>query len=103
MVGGNMVGLIGELERLIELVPAGVKIIPGHGPIASIADVRTAVSRLKGMQAVIVAGIDQGKTFEQLKEAGVLDEWKPFLHKDVPIDYYIFNFYRDLTALRSPR
>jgi hypothetical protein len=50
-----------------------------------------------------VKGIDQGKTFEQLKDAGVLDEWKPFLYKDVPIDYYIFNFYRDLTALRSAR
>jgi cyclase len=103
MVGGNMVGLIAALEQVIRLLPDNVRIIPGHGPLISLDDVRKAATRLKEMQAVVAEGIEHGKTFEQLKAARVLDEWRQFVHKDTPMDYYIFNFYRDLTAQRSAR
>jgi len=38
--GGSIDGMIDGVEKVIGQVPSDVKIIPGHGPISSVADVR---------------------------------------------------------------
>ena len=59
--GGSVEGMIAALEEIIPKLPADVKVIPGHGEISSLDDVRAYVGMLKDTRAVVDAGIKQGK------------------------------------------
>src|SRR5215813_1852125 len=45
--GGSIDGMIDGVEKVIGQVPADVRIIPGHGPISSVTDVRAYLDMLK--------------------------------------------------------
>lgn len=65
--GGNVRGIIAAADKVLFMVDDQTKIIPGHGPVASKADLQ----QYRDMVAVIVsrveAGIKAGKTLEQIK------------------------------------
>jgi glyoxylase-like metal-dependent hydrolase (beta-lactamase superfamily II) len=74
--GGNMLGVAEQLRRIVALVPEDAKIIPGHGPLASVNDLRRAIKILDDMKVVIAAQVAKGKTLEQLREMDLLAPWK---------------------------
>lgn len=74
--GGSVQGMIAALEDIMPKLPADVKVIPGHGPISSLEDVRRYVSMLKDTRGVVEAGIKQGKSLDQLKQENVLAQWQ---------------------------
>ena len=38
--GGDVDGYVKNIDEVLGKVPAGVKIIPGHGPLATVDDLR---------------------------------------------------------------
>jgi len=88
--GGSVKGLIANLVQVIPQIPAGAKIIPGHGPIATIKELRDYLAMLQGTTAIVEAGIKARKTADQLKKEKALaryDAWgKGFLKPDDFID-----------------
>ncbi len=76
--GGNALDLIANLEKLMAELPEDVKIIPGHGPLATKADLRKYLTMLKETSAAVADGMKQGKTLEQLKQEKVLAKWDAF-------------------------
>jgi len=94
--GGSVKGLIANLTKLLEQIPADAKIIPGHGPIGTPKDLRAFLQMLKETSGIIESGIKAKKTAEQLKQDKVLaryDAWaKGFLNADAFIDL----LYKDL-------
>ena len=76
--------------------PDDVKIIPGHGNLATKADLAKYLDVLKGTVAAIQAGIDQGKTLDQLKQEKVLDKWS-YIAQGPRADGYIERVYKSLT------
>ncbi len=44
--GGNVEGLTKNIGEIIEKIPAGAKLIPGHGPLSTIDDLKTYHSML---------------------------------------------------------
>lgn len=95
--GGTVTGLIAALDKLIPLIPPDAKIIPGHGPVGSLANLVTFVTMLRETSAIVTAGIKAKKTADQLKKDKVLakyDSWsKGFLSADAFIDM----LYKDLS------
>jgi len=67
--GGSIDGMIDGVEKVVAQVPADVKIIPGHGPISSVTDVRAYLDMLKGTREVVAKAIKDGKTLDQMKQA----------------------------------
>jgi len=51
--GGSIDGMISGVESAIAELPADVKIIPGHGPVSSLDDVRTYLKMLKETRAAV--------------------------------------------------
>ena len=74
--GGSVEGLTRNVEAIIARVPADSKIIPGHGPLSTIDDLKLYRRMLTETTALIRKGMAEGKTLEQLKAAGLPDEWK---------------------------
>jgi cyclase len=74
--GGSVEGLTKNIEAIIARVPADVKIIPGHGPLSTLGDLKLYRRMLTETTALVRKGMAEGKTLEQLRTAGLPDEWK---------------------------
>src|SRR5712692_8100237 len=70
--GGSVQGMIDAMEKATAQLPADVKVIPGHGALSNLDDVRRYVTMLKETRAVVEKDIQQGKTLDQLKQEKVL-------------------------------
>ncbi len=58
--GGSIDGFIANVENVLALVPDDIKIIPGHGALASKVDLRTTIDAVKASSATVRAGLSNG-------------------------------------------
>jgi cyclase len=75
--GGTQAGFIAALEKLVEIANPTTKVIPGHGELATEADLQAALDMHKGARAAVEAQIKAGKTLEQTVAAKPLAQWTP--------------------------
>ena len=77
--GGTIDGFIDAQNLMIGLADENTKIIPGHGPLASRADLERARDMLVDAKARVMALIEQGRNREQVLAANPLadyhDDW----------------------------
>jgi cyclase len=99
--GGSVEGMIVAAEEVIFKLPADVKVIPGHGPISTLADVRQYVTMLKDTRAVVDKAIKQGKTLDQMKQEKILEPWKKWSGEFISSDAFIETLYNDLTGKKT--
>jgi glyoxylase-like metal-dependent hydrolase (beta-lactamase superfamily II) len=96
--GGSVEGMIKACEGAIEKLPPDVKIIPGHGEVSTVTEVREYVKMLKGASAVIEGAIKAGKTLDQMKRERLLAPWSATYSNDfVDTDAFIDTLYNSLT------
>lgn len=96
--GGSVQGMISALEKALTLLPADVKVIPGHGALSNLDDVRAFVKMLKETSAVVQKEIDRHQTLEQMKQAKILAPWDKFSGSFVNSDAFIETLYNSLTG-----
>ena len=77
-VGGSIQGIAKNAERMLKEYPADVKYIPGHGPLATRADLEKFSRMLNDSMKAVKAGMDAGKSLEDMQKAGIGDEWTSF-------------------------
>jgi len=97
---GGPQGEIAALSYIMEKMPDDAKVIPGHGNVASKVEVGRYLEVLKGTSEAVQAGIDQGKTLEQLNEEKVLAKWDYLNTRIMKTDAYLERLYRDLSHER---
>ena len=98
---GGVQGIRAACEYLLAHTPDDVKLIPGHGNVATKDDLRKYLDVLNGTVAAIQAGIDQGRSLEQVERDKVLDKWS-YIGAGAKANNYIERVYKSLTA-RSGR
>jgi cyclase len=101
VAGGSINGMIDGVEKVIAQVPADVKIIPGHGSISNLDDVRAYVKMLKETRDAVQSAIGQGKTLYQMKQAKLLDPWKKYSGDFVNEDTFLETLYNSLTGQKT--
>ena len=101
--GGSVRGMIAACEKVLATVPADVKVIPGHGGLSTVADLKPYVAMLKDAAARVEKGIQAGKTAEQLKAEKVLAGYESWggEGKFVTTDKFIDTLYDDLTGKKG--
>jgi glyoxylase-like metal-dependent hydrolase (beta-lactamase superfamily II) len=96
--GGSVDGFIAGQLEILSMADAGTRIIPGHGPLASKADLQTAVDMLIDAKSRVKGLVDAGKSNEDvLKEnpLAVYDSWSwDFITTEVMTN----TLYRSLTT-----
>ncbi len=75
--GGTQAGFIAALEKAVEIAGPSTKVIPGHGELATEADLQAALDMHKGARAAVDAQVKAGKTLEQTVAAKPLAQWTP--------------------------
>ena len=99
--GGSVKGMTAALEEIIPKLPADVKIIPGHGPVSNLDDVRRFVAMLKDTTAAVEKGIQQGKSLDQLKQENVLAPWQKWSGDFISTEQWLVTLYNDLTGKKT--
>src|SRR5579872_733562 len=101
--GGSIDGMINGVEMVIGQVPPDVKIIPGHGPVSTIDDVRAYLAMLKGTRDAVAREIKAGKTVDQMKQAKLLEPWKKYSGDFISQDAFIETLYNSLTGQKNQK
>jgi glyoxylase-like metal-dependent hydrolase (beta-lactamase superfamily II) len=65
--GGNVRGVIAAADKALAIADDNTKIIPGHGAVASKADLQQYRNMVSEIVAKVETGIKAGKTLEQIK------------------------------------
>jgi cyclase len=95
--GGSVQGLTQNIGDIIGRLPADVKIIPGHGPLSTLDDLKTYHRMLTATTDIVRRQIAEGKTIEQIKAAGLPEEWKTWGTGFIPQDRWLETIHRSLT------
>jgi cyclase len=96
--GGSAKGLLDAIEQALKLTNAQTKIIPGHGPVATQADMIAYRDMLKLVIGKVQAGIKAKQTLAQIqatKPATLYEIKDGFISGDA----FVEAIYKSLTAL----
>jgi cyclase len=96
--GGSVEGLIKNIGELVNKIPADAKLIPGHGPISTLDDLKSYHRMLQQTTEIVRGKIAAGKTLDQIKTEGLPDEWKPWGTGFIKTDRWVETIYKSLTA-----
>lgn len=102
---GGAQGEVAAAEYVLAHAPDDVKIVPGHGDLASKKDMVQYLSVLKGTIAAVQAGMREGKNLDQLKKEKVLAKWQYLEVPDSPgamkSDIYLEHLYNTLSSSQT--
>lgn len=74
--GGSLEGYLRNVEQVLQTLPAGVKLIPGHGAISGREQLETFAGMLRDTVALVKGKLAAGKTLEQVKAEGMPEKYK---------------------------
>lgn len=96
--GGSVEGLTKNIGDILGKLPADVKIIPGHGPVSTLADLKSYHRMLVETTDIVRKKIAAGKTMEQIKTEGLAEEWTTWGSGFIKTDLWLETIYRSLSA-----
>jgi cyclase len=99
--GGSVQGMIAAMEKATAQLPADVKVIPGHGQLSNLDDVRAFTTMLKETSAAVQQALDAHKTLEQMKQEKILEPWKKWSGDFVNTDAFVETLYNSLTGTKG--
>ena len=94
--GGSIEGLIRNIGEIIGKIPADAKLIPGHGPLSTVDDLKSYHRMLQQTTDIVRQKMSAGKTLDQIKSEGLPDEWKPWGTGFIKTDVWIETIYKSL-------
>ncbi len=96
--GGNVLGMTRTVGEVISKLPAGVKIIPGHGPLSDAEGLKAFHRMLLETTAIVQGKMKAGKTLEQIKAEGLPEEWKSWGSGFIKTEIWLELVYHSLAA-----
>lgn len=96
--GGNVVGMTKTVGEVISKLPAGVKIIPGHGPLSEADGLKAFHRMLLETTDIVRKKKKDGKTLEKIKAEGLPEEWKSWGEGYIKTDVWLELVYNSLSA-----
>lgn len=73
--GGDVEGYIKNINSILEQLSDDVKIIPGHGPVASKQDLKNYYRMLTATSSLVTEQMKAGETLEEIQLKGLQKEW----------------------------
>lgn len=69
--GGSVRGLMKNIEMVISVISSDAKIIPGHGPLSTVNDLKEYFKMIVTSVETVEKGIASGASLEDIKTAGL--------------------------------
>jgi len=74
--GGDVRGFISNVGEWVKKVPSDTKLIPGHGPLSTVKELKDFHEMLVATSRIVEEAIAAGKTLDQIKAGGLPEQWK---------------------------
>lgn len=94
--GGSVEGYLGAVTTILKRVDPEAKIIAGHGPLASVADLREYHSMLVTTTQRVRGALAEGRTVDQMKADGLLSDYESWSWGFVDSDRFLGTLVEDL-------
>lgn len=94
--GGDLAGYVKNVADTIARIPADAKIIPGHGPLATVDDLKRFHTMLAKTTDYVRQEVAKGMTLEEVKKAGLPDEWKGWASDFITVEKWVETVYTSL-------
>ena len=94
--GGDVSGYIKNVGDALAKIPADAKIIPGHGALGTVADLKKFHDMLTTTSGIVRDEIAKGMSLADAKKAGFPDAWKPWASGFITVDDWIEMLYTGL-------
>jgi glyoxylase-like metal-dependent hydrolase (beta-lactamase superfamily II) len=75
---GSVEGMTRNVARMLEELPADVKIIPGHGPLSTVAELKEFHRMLVATTDVVRQRVKAGQDLAAIQAEGLPEEWAPW-------------------------
>ncbi|HZI87010.1 MAG TPA: MBL fold metallo-hydrolase [Pyrinomonadaceae bacterium] len=95
--GGSVQGLAQNIGEILGKLPAGVKLIPGHGPISTADDLKAYHRMLVETTDIVRKKMAAGKTLAEIKAEGFPEEWKSWGTGFIKTDAWIETIHTSLS------
>ncbi len=73
--GGGVNGFINTLDKILLLIDDNTKVIPGHGEVATKADVKKVRDHIADIRDQVAAALKKGKKIEDMAALGITDKY----------------------------
>jgi len=67
--------MIDACEGILTAVPTDAKIVPGHGELSNVEELRAYTKMLTDTTAAVSRALKAGKTLQQMKKERLLEAW----------------------------
>ena len=95
--GGNALGMMSNVERLLAIIPSDAKIIPGHGPLATLDDLREFHGMLTETIGMVRQKRAAGQSLEQIQREGVPEEYDTWGGGFIDTETWLESVYRSIS------
>jgi len=96
--GGDVRGYIRNVENAIKKTPADAKLIPGHGPLSTVKELKEFHEMLVETSGIVEKSIASGKSLDEIKAAGLPDKWKTWAVPTLTTSRWLEILYTGLKA-----
>lgn len=95
--GGSVEGLERNIGEVIRMLPAGVRIIPGHGPVSSLDDLKAYHQMLQETIGLVREQIKKKQPLDAVKKQGLPAKYKDWGSGFINTDRWIETIYKSLS------
>jgi cyclase len=74
--GGSVNGFVNTLDKILLLLDDNTKVIPGHGELATKADVKKLRDGIADIRDQVAAALKKGKKVEDIAALGITDKYE---------------------------
>jgi cyclase len=99
--GGSVQGMTAAVAKVLSEIPANAKVIPGHGPLSTVEDLKRYHGMLVQTTAIIQKKMGAGKTLEQIQADGLPAEWKEWGSGFIDTKTWIATVHDSLAAAKK--
>lgn len=100
--GGSVLGLTKNIGDVIARLPADAKIIPGHGNLSTLADLRAYHKTIVETTDIVNKAMIGGKSLEGIKKDGLPAKYQSWGSGFIKTDVWIETIYKSLSTKTKP-
>jgi cyclase len=100
--GGSIAGVLAAIDQGLAIANESTVIVPGHGPLATRADLVAYRALLQSLTDRVAAEMADGRTLDQIKALRLADAHGRDTDFITP-DFFVESLYRSLSARAAPQ
>ena len=98
--GGSVEGLAKNIGELIKTIPSDAKLIPGHGPVSTVNDLKTYHQMLLETTSIVREKM-KTKSLDEIKKEGLPEKYKSWSWDFIKTESWIETIHKSYSAVKK--